>query len=319
LGNFNELIVYPSEVERAVIRLQNTYSDFVEVNSLRQFNGLKAYAISISNFKVNLTSKRKAFFSVPHAHEPAGTAACMKFIEDLLEDRLENSFTRKQVLEKTILIFNPDGNPSGRSRAPEKFWDGSKYNNEEFLDIAFGIDSETGKRMDRLGRWNTIEKKPSKIGIVYEQINEKEYVEPNRDQDSTYFKLAFQMMDKYNYDLWLDLHQTEFENSPYNASIILSCIEDQLPEKIREFNYKWGLKIINAWSKIGNPDPRPKPLGYTGKQREYFIKNWSEIHKRMPSITTEVQNNNVKTPPEIQVKLQIEAIKQTVEMLLEKY
>lgn len=311
----------PFLVERQIKVWQNNYPDLLEIDFVKQYVGLNAYAITVTDRKA-YTNKKKMLFTVPHAHEPAGTVACMNFINQILTGKnLDGNKSDikdiERILNSCILSFIPDANPDGRSRSPVDYWDGTKYSNDEFWSFMRGRDRITGKMWKRMGRWSIRNENPETIGIVYERLNEHEYVEPNRDFDSAYFKLAKRIRDKYGLDFWLDLHQTEFENSKYNAMILLPIVQDELPENIQNINKTWADDIIKQWKMIGaNPMPESKPLGYTGEQAEYFRKTWREFMPMIPEISTEVQNNNTRTPPQIQAELQEIAIKVSVDMLI---
>lgn len=313
----------PHQTEPQILRWQENYPDLVDLDFIRQYVGLKAYAITVTNKKIPSDKKGKLIFAVPHAHEPAGTVGCMNFINQLLTGQhLDNSPSdiqnRDDILENCVLSFMPDANPDGRSRAPVDYWDGTLYSNDEFWTFMRGRDPETKKMWKRMGRWSIREENPETIGIVYEQVSAHEYVEPNRDFGSAYFRLIKRMGEKYGYGRWLDLHQTEFQNSKHNAMVILPIVQDELPEHIRTANVTWANEIVKRWKEAGaEPMPESRPLGYKGEQAEYFRRTWREFMPMVPKITTEVQNNNTRTPPPMQAKLQEVAIRASVDLLLE--
>jgi len=310
------------QVDRQVRLWQRDHADLMDVDYVDQYVGLKAYAITVTNFSIPSEKKEKLLFSIPHAHEPAGTVACMNVINQLLTgqnlDESESDISdRQKILDKCILSFIPDANPDGRSRAPVDYWDGTKYTNDEFWTFMRGRDPETKKMWKRMGRWSIRNEVPETIGIVYEHISEHEYVEPNRDFDSAYFRLVKRVWAKYGYGRWLDIHQTEFENSKYNAMVILPIVQDELPEHIQKANVQWADEIAKRWKEIGaEPIPESKPLGYTGEQGEYFRRTWREFMPMIPEITTEIQNNNTRTHPNMQAQLQEVAIKASVYLAL---
>jgi hypothetical protein len=319
--NMESWLVMPDEVGPKILEWQERHPQLVHVDHVEQFCGRKTYAVSVSDRSVPDAGKKKHIFSQPHAHEPAPTAACMNVINQLLEGRdLDGNPTEwdvDAVLTKTVLSFIPDGNPDGRARSPEPYWDGSKWTNEDFWKWMRGIDAETGERFKRVDKWSTREDHPKRIGIVYEQINEHEYVEPNRSWDSSFFRLIHMLLERHDYDQLLDLHQTEFPNSPNNCMIILPVLQDELPEKIREANAAWAQETVDAWTDAGGrPRPEPRPLSYTGEQRQYFVERWGHIYRKMSKLTSEVQNNNVATPPVEQRRLTEIAIRVGAERLL---
>jgi hypothetical protein len=184
------------------------------------------------------------------------------------------------------------------------------------LKVYFGREAN-GAMSPRVNRLDVREHRPAAIGISYERISDHEYVEPNRDRQSSYFKLILRMNAKYAFDGHLDLYQTEFEKSKYNAMIILPFLQPQLPEAIRRTNQRWGEAIVRAWQGAGAaPIPDVKPLGYGEDQLRYFRKCWSEIYQTRPSVTVEIQNNNTRTPPRTQMDLMELAIRTSIDFLL---
>jgi len=315
-------LVMPYEVEPKILAWQSEFEAFVTVDSVTQWVGLPAYAVTVTDKAVPAERKRAVFFGVPHAHEPAGTAACMTVIEELLTGRgLDGNacpLDRAAVLKSLILCFVPDGNPDGRRRSPVRFWTGERYTNEELWTWMRGRDPVTKGKWERFGRWSTRQHEPDTIGIVYEQISSHEYVEPNRDADSSYVRLLRMLDERYHFERVMPLHQTEFPDSDYKCAILLPVIHPELPEAIRRENEQWGTAVIEAWRRMGaNPQPQPHPLGYTGEQAGYFRKVWGEMYHAKFTITTEVQNNNPRTPPDMQVALQAAAIRVTIGRMLQ--
>jgi len=311
----------PHQTEPPIIQWQEAYPDLVELDCLKQYVGLNVYSITITDKSIPEDNKKRLLAVVPHAHEPAGTVACMNFIHQVLTgrhlDETPSDLPREAILSRCILSFIPDANPDGRSRAPVDYWDGTKYSNDEFWTFMRGRDPETKKMWKRLGRWSICEENPETIGIVYEQINEHEYVEPNRDFSSSYFRLIKRIGEKYGYGRWLDVHQTEFQNSQYNAMVILPLVQNELPVEIQQANTAWADAIVGRWQEAGaNPIPQSKPLGYTGEQAEYFRRTWREFMPIIPNVTLEVQNNNTRTSPAEQAKLEEIGIRVSVEQLL---
>ena len=64
------------------------------------------------------------------------------------------------------------------------------------------------------------------------------------------------------------------------------------------------------------PTDEPKVLGYGPEQGDYFRRLWGEVYANKFCVTSEVQNNNPSTPPDVQVRLSIEAIRVTVRRML---
>ena len=185
------------------------------------------------------------------------------------------------------------------------------------MKYAFGCEAD-GRRPPRVARFDVSQHRPSRIGIAYERINEREYVEPNRDSESTYFKLVHRALAKPGCALVLDLHQTEFGGkSKQNAMVLLPFMQKELPQPIQATNRCVGEAVIEAWRKVGaNPVPTPQALKYGEDQLRYFRRCWSDIYRSTPCLNIEVQINNVRTPPRRQMELIETAIRAGVEAVL---
>lgn len=318
-------ISHPDEVDAKVAQWQDDHGDTLLVESKIQYAGRPVWALTVTDRSVDDAAKRKAMFFKPHAHEPAPIAAQINVINQLLTgetiDGRPSEFDNERVLRECLLVFIPDANPDGTARAPVEAWDGGEYTNDEFWAWMRGPDPETGLMWKRVDIYDerTEEHLPTRRGLVYEQIDEHRFVEPNRHHASTLFRWIFELVERY--DDWmmaLSLHQTEFVNSPYNAMIILPCLYDELPAEIRHYSLEWAQEVVDAWGQVegANPMPEIKPLGYTGEQRRYFVERWGELYHRFPLITSEVQNNSPRTPPALQQRLNEVAIRTTIERLL---
>ncbi|NLE38440.1 MAG: hypothetical protein GX621_10490 [Pirellulaceae bacterium] len=300
-------LVYPSQTEPKILEWAERHADLVSLERQRTFEGRTAYAITVTGATGDRAAKRKLLFSQPHAHEPAATAGMMNFLAKLL-DGVDLSgkaadLDRKTILDEYLLSFIPDGNPDGRARAPLPWWDGTKYSNDAFLKLAFGRE-EDGSRAKRVGRWSSRVHQPPVIGFAYERINEHEYVEPNRDRESTFFKLLLRLRDRHQYDIHLDLHQTEFARSGRDSAVFLPFMQEKLPEAIRAENARLGRAIIGAWKQSGaNPVQEPTFAGYGEEQNQWFRACWSDLYRTTPHLMVEVQNNNTRTSPKRQREL----------------
>ena len=313
-------LVRPKQTEPRILQWAREHPDLVSLDKQKTLGGHTAYAVTVTDGRPDAQRKKRLLFSQPHAHEPAATAGMMDFLAQLLDGRhLDGRSTdldREKILARAVLTFIPDGNPDGRARAPEDWWDGRKHSNDEFIKLAFGR-TRQGRMFPRQGRWSTKDQQPALLGFVYERISEHEYVEPNRDRDSTFFKLVARSLGKGGCDLHVDLHQTEFTKSKYNAMVILPFSQKELPGPIQEANRRAAAAIIAAWGKIGaRPIPQAKPLGYSEDQLRYFRKCWGEIYRTVPHVIVEVQNNNVRTPPAGQMELIETSIRAAVERVL---
>lgn len=313
-------IAMPAQVEAYVVAWARTYPAIVSLATLPQFDGHTVYAVTVTDRSTADGTKPALLCVVPHAHEPAGTAACMGVLCQLITGRtLEGEPSAHDVVafrRQVVVTIIPDANPGGRARSPVDAWDGLQYTNDEFLAHAFGIDAQSGERFPRPNRWRVGELEASILGIVWERVNADTYVEPNRDPGSSLFRLTRHLSAERTYSRWLDLHQTEFEGTKRNCQVLLPVTQDELPQPIRDENQAWGHEISRAWEALGARPAPPQALNYTGQQRDYFVSLWGEHYRHTPEVSTEVQNNNTSTPPQMQRDLQEAAIWVSIEGLL---
>ena len=313
-------LVRPWHTEPKILAWAEKHPKLVSLEKQKMFSGRAVYAVTVTNPQVDDRQKRKLIVTQPHANEPAAVAGMMDFLSQVLDgmhvDGQPSALDRQKILDRMILTVIPCGNPDGLARAPEDWWDGAKYSNADFLKIFFGRETN-GRMSPRVGRWSAREHQPASIGLTYERINADEYVEPSRDRGSSYFRLILRMNEKYAFDAHLDLHQTEFGESKYNAMLMLPFLNPQLPEPLRQTNQRWGEAIVRAWKAAGAvPIPDVKPLGYSEDQIRYFRKCWSEIYRARPCVNVEVNNNNPHTLRRRQMELRDEAFHATIDFLL---
>ncbi len=318
-GDESAYHVTPDEMDVLVADLQALDATDLRVDTFPQHSGRNVYALTLGRPDRVPEERRRLFVARPHAHEPAGTAACAEMAKAVLgygnhADR--NEEWRRWVLDHFVLTLIPDANPGGSQRAPVKFWDGSVIPNERFFLWMFGESGEIpGERFPRVDAWDIREvTPPSLLGIAYEQIDASTYVEPNRDTRSTYFR-AFQKLDEiHHYAVWLDLHQTEYAKSDRNAHISLPACMDELPPVMQERHRSLGEAIHARWREEGAaPLDHPEaPYKNNHAQRNYLAKVWRPIAERMVHVVSEVQNNNVRTPVATQVRLEMAAVLETM-------
>lgn len=313
-------LVRPEQTEPRILQWAQRFPDLVALDKRPTLGGHTAYAVTVGQSKLANATLPRLIFAQPHAHEPAATAGMMDLLCQILEgkhlDGRASDLDRDRILTSAVLTFIPDGNPDGRAKSPEAWWDGSKYTNDEFIDLAFGRTQE-GRRFPRQGRWDIRQQQPATLGFVYERINDHEYVEPNRDRESTYFKLFTAALAEPGCKLVVDLHQTEFTGSPYNAMIILPFMQNDLPEPIQTANRRAAKAILQAWREMGaRPIPEAKPLGYGEDQLRYFRQCYGDIFPKVPYVTVEVQNNSPKTPAVAQQQLIEASIRAAIRCVL---
>ncbi|HAA73718.1 TPA: hypothetical protein DCE37_01180 [Candidatus Latescibacteria bacterium] len=306
--DLDQLVVTPDEADGFIEDLPDEV-----VHVYQQYGGRKVYRITVGT-----PGQPHILFTRPHAHEPAGTAACFEWIRRLLDG---NDEWASQVLESFRLSLIPDANPSGSQRAPVKFWDGTRYENKTFFLWMFGESGdEPGERFPRLDTWDARDVTfPALLGIAYEQLDEHTYVEPNRDHRSTFFRAYFDLHAKEPVDVWLDMHQTEYVGSDRNTHINLPTNQDQLVKGLQDHHVGLGGAIHDRWRREGaNPHDAPRhPYASNPVQRDFLNAVWHAITPKTLHLVTEVQNNSTRTPVETQVSLQMAAMDETLRYVRE--
>jgi hypothetical protein len=317
-------LAMPQQVEAQVGHWERAFPHLLRVEYLTQYTGQRCFALTVGATEESPGRRPAAWICVPHAHEPAGTAAIMDIIEQLLTGHdlagQPATFDYLAARQRLFLTFNPDANPGGRAWAPCLWWDGSKYTNDEFWTWMRGIDPETQGMWKRVARWSLREEQPLRRGIVYEQLNEHEFVEPNRDPGSSLVRLFRRLDAQYRFARSLHLHQTEFERSDRTCMINLPVLQAELPEQLQAANVAWGRAIIEAWQGLGAtpvPEPRGFPYQSDTKTTAWFRDCWGDAQHRAPELIVEVQNNSPRTPPEQQLALQLAAMRITIEQMLQ--
>lgn len=311
----------PYQLEQKLAQWKERAGDRLKLDYELSYSGHKVYGITLSDWSVPQGDKAAVYVAQPHAHEPATTAGMIDVIEQLVFGRhttgSATSLDVEKVLAQTIVTFNPIGNPLGSDRSRYDCYDGSQIPNDRFWCIMFGEDPDhPGKQWHRYDMFDTREvKAPDPIGIVYEPIDDFRYVEPNRSQLSSYSRLFRRMDAQYGYSYWLDLHQTEFVNSPTQCCILLP-LKDAAPQPLHEGNVAWAEDITQAWQESGYASISPKHTSYTGIQAEYFRQNWGRVNQRMNRITTEVKNNGADFPADKQMAAEALAIETTLRRLI---
>ena len=307
-------VSHPDEVETLVRKWQQ---DGVTVEEIRQYTGRPVFAVAIGKL-----DGPAVVFHKPHAHEPAPCAAMMNVAAKLLEGRgLDGEpapIDPESVTNQIAVVFIPDANPGGTERAPVRWWDGTQYTNEEFWVWMRGLNTQTGGMWERYDKWDvrTVDNPPGTIGIVYEQVSEHEYVEPNRHHDSSLFKLLFRLTEQMDCRLLVGLHQTEFVGTMFDSMAILPIDFDDQPAEVRDTEVLVGRKLLEWWDRWGGrPIREVKPLGYTGQQAEYFKRAWAGPFASQPRITSEVRNNSLLCPPSMQRRLCEAAIWACIEVV----
>ena len=316
-------IAKQAQLEAKIAEWQAAAPDVLRVDSVMSYAGLPVYGLTLSDWRVPRAEKRAQYISQPHAHEPGATAGMADVIEQLVTGRdldgRPTSLDVDRLLARAVITFNPIANPQGREAAPVLFWDGSRFTNDEFWCWMRGEDPDRpGKIWERYAIWDRREvRAPERVGIVYEQIDEYRYVEPNRSRLSSFFRLFALLDAEHHYDRWLDLHQTEFVNSDDTCEVLLP-LEGLATGRIAEENVAWGRRVIRRWQEEGMAArPVPRPTGYTDIQADYLRAAWADLLQRLSHLTIEVKNNAPVATPDFQRRCEALAVEATLAMLLE--
>jgi hypothetical protein len=258
--------------------------------------------------------------AVPHAHEPAPTAALVNAAAELLTGRRTfgsgAGLDGERVLERCLITFLPDTNTQGRARSPRRAWDG-ELENEEFLHVAFGTAAD-GERFGRYPEWRFSEHQPRRIGIVYEEIEPGLWVEPNTSRRSTHTRALDELYSRYRYTHCLDMHQHEGDEAA-----LLPAAYDDLPPDRRTATDAWAAAILAAWEAAGLRH-KGTYVPYRGQPRQQFFRDyWAGRCPGMLRLTTETRNNRhvqtgERTPPERQLRSASLAFAVTVGHLLDR-
>ncbi len=308
----------PRDLEVKIEEWRNLNTDNLKIDWINNFKGQRVYAITITDFSIKTRNKIPLYIAQPHAHEPATTVGMIDVIEQLLTGKdlygEKSDIDVERVLSTKIVTFNPIGNPDGSERLPVDYWDGRQYTNEQLWCWMRGEDPEKpGKYWKRVDIFDTRREKnlPKRIGVVYEQIDNYHYVEPNRSKLSSYYKIFSKMNATYNYRYWLDLHQTEFrEKIDCKVFLYLPNLDT---EEIHRENIEWANYITKKWEDAGFNPGKPSFLDYSGEEAELIRRAWGEIHRKLHRIAVEVINNTNNPNPREQARAESVAIKATLE------
>lgn len=325
----------PSDVNQKIVQWQQAFPEIIRVDEEKQFSGDTVYAITVTSDS-NKT-KKNCLLGVPHAHEPAGTAAAMNFLNEVITGtKLDGSATmlpRQEILESVRLTFIPIANPFGRKRSPVDWWDGSKYSNEEFEYIMIGrlLNNPSVKIVNGFWHYHAFfsqeVERLEEIGIVWEKLSDNLYCEPNSFKGATWWRLIERLAGEFCYDQFISLHQG-MEGWQEMDTLVIHPRERWIPRKTLKYADMMEERVIQAWKDVGAV-PHPGDKDYyqrAGKERHPDMNNPDERRKAPPDwiaakcgtpcIIIEVQNNNQRTPAAEQLLYEQTAIEACVEMLL---
>ena len=314
-------VSHPHEWQPLFRRWAAGYPELTRLHRWEQLGGASVLGLTVGSAALWVEAPFRLLVTVPHAHEPAPTAAIVDLAAQLLtrthlDGRPSTTVPRDLLLAKCLITFLPDTNSQGRARSPERCWDGAGYDNDAFLKWAFGIATD-GCRFGRYPEWRETEHEPERVGIVYEEIERGVYVEPNTSRRSTHSRAIDELFETYRYTHMLDMHQHEGDE----AALLPADYEDAEPAVRGEID-AWAASMIDAWQAAG-ASPRPRPaIPYTGQPRhELFLDFWRGRCPGMKRLVSEVRNNRhvkteTRTPMQHQFTMAAAALDATVALAI---
>ena len=103
----------PDAVNPVIAGWHKDFPEIVRIDEAKQFTGDAVYAITVTGEEDD--PKKNFLLAVPHAHEPAGTAAAMNFLNEIITGKNLSGGTtqlpRKEILKKIRLTFITLANP----------------------------------------------------------------------------------------------------------------------------------------------------------------------------------------------------------------
>lgn len=230
----------------------------------------------------------RVLVAVPHAHEPAPTAAIIHLAGELLAGRVPDgplaTYSASEILGRCLLTLLPDTNSQGRARSPRRVWDGD-LDNDAFLKVAFGTAAD-GERFGRYPEWSLSEHQPREVGVVYEQLDADLFVEPNTSRRSTHTRAVDELFAQYGYTHHLDMHQHEGDE----AALLSADFDDLSPERQAHVS-AWAAAVLGAWEHAGIRH-KGSYIPYRGLPRQQFFRDyWAGRCPGMERLTTETRNN----------------------------
>lgn len=314
-------VSYPHEWQPLFREWGARFPEEIELTVQEQFG--EGELLALTFFPKGMSANFRLLVAVPHAHEPAPTAACVNVASQLLWgkflDGTSTSLPVEVLREKALVTLLPDSNPQGRSRSPQRCWDGTSVDNETFWKYAFGI-AWDGSRFGRYPQWQFSERRPRRIGLVYERLDEDTFVEPNTSRRSSHARMMDVLFERFHYTHYLDMHQHEWDE----ATFLPSDYDVRTPSE-QEILVQWAGAVVAAWENAG-AKPRRKPvIPYLGQPRhQFFLDFWRGRCPGMLTLTTEVRNNRYDptgepTPLAYQFRMASLALEATLLYLLESF
>jgi hypothetical protein len=279
-------VSHPHEWQPLLDRWQREHPDRTRLHAWEQLGGAKVRGLTLGDD--GRDRPVRVVVAVPHAHEPAPTAAIVNLASALLTGKLLDGSRAdaglRDLTDRCLLTLLPDTNSQGRARSPRRVWEGD-LDNEEFLKHAFGEAAE-GNRFGRYPEWRFAEHRPRRVGVVYEEVAPGEWVESNTSRRSAHTRALDAIYKEYRPAYYLDMHQHEGDEA-----CLLPAEYDDLPGGIRTEIDAWAKAVLDAWAAAGIPH-KGSYVPYRGQPRQQFFRDyWAGRCPGMRKLTTESRNN----------------------------
>ena len=289
-------VSHPHEWQPLFRRWAAAYPEQTSLHRWEQFGGSSVVGLTVGSAARWEEAAFRLLVAVPHAHEPAPTAAIVDLVAQLLtrthlDGRPSTTVSCDLLLSRSLITFLPDTNSQGRARSPERCWDGYGYDNDAFLKWAFGVASD-GSRFGRYPEWTQAEHAAERVGLVYEEIGSGLYVEPNTSRRSTHSTAIDELFGRYRYTHMLDMHQHEGDEAA-----LLPADYDDADEATQAEIDAWARALIDAWRSAGANARAEPSIPYRRQPRnQLFLDFWEGRCPGMKRLVGEVRNNrHVKT------------------------
>ncbi len=277
---------HPDEWHPLLERWAQQFPDRVRLHAFPQFGGQVVRGLTLGDAGAERPVRLLA--AVPHAHEPAPTAALVDLAFQLLTgahaDGARAALDSERILGHCLLTLLPDTNSQGRARSPSRVWNGA-VDNDEFLKVAFG-EAADGNRFGRYPEWRFADHSPRRVGIVYEEVEPGFWVESNTSRRSTHTRALDTLFADYQFTHYLDLHQHEGDEAA-----LFPAVFDDLPPDRQAGIRAWAEALLAGWEAAGIRH-KGSYIPYRGQPRQQFFKDyWAGRCPGMQKLTSESRNN----------------------------
>ena len=178
-------VVRNDHVERQLLAWERQFPDLLTLESYVTFEGYPTYAVKLTDENIDDERKKKLLFIESHGHEPAGTAAIMELLHQVLAGTSQevetSSLACERILDELLLIFVPIGNASGRERCPVQYW-ADQYDDHAVHCFVYGKlegDPEPWTKSPSVLDRRQVKLDPTyPTPLRYEQIDDNRLVEP---------------------------------------------------------------------------------------------------------------------------------------------